>query len=223
MHELIPIDRELQERLDWFTRLRWLACIGIVAGGGIAPFIAPELSRGSIFLVALLVGLYNLAFTLIARRLGRMDGLSSLFCQSVHGQIFLDWLALAALVHYTGGIHSPVSLAFPFHLIIASILLPVRACYVHAAVASLLVGVLGYAEVHGYWPPPAVALVGVPSDEAAATLHRWVALSTVFFIAVYLTTSISSRLRQKEEELVASEHELGRAYREVQLLNQERL
>jgi len=64
-HVLLPLDKELQERLHWFTRLRWAAGIAILIGVGLGPpLLGIRLPFLPLSLVALAVLSYNLVLYL---------------------------------------------------------------------------------------------------------------------------------------------------------------
>ena len=210
---LLPLDRELRERLDWFIRLRWLAAAGILAGCGLGPrFLSISLPILPLALVALAVFLYNLVFHLSRSRIAsneiRLRG-------AIHLQIGLDWAALACTVYLTGGIGSPVSLSFVFHLIIGAILLTRRACYLLAASASLLLGSLALLTVFHPLPIPVGFFPGAAENPALA-LQIWAGLTVFFLVTTYLATSITARLREKEVALFQSEQALDLACREME-------
>lgn len=219
---LIPLERELRERLAWFIRLRWIAAAGIVVGAWVAPrFIVVDLAAGPMYVVGLMVAVYNWLFFSFSRRFETRPVPQTLYRRFVYTQVGLDWISLACLVHYSGGIQSPVALVFTFHLIISAILLSKRACYVQAGVASLLLGFLAATEAWGVWTPVRVdqfdpqLLLGAPME-----FYRWLTITGVFFVAAFLTTSITARLREKEHALFVSERALDRAYREMETLYQ---
>ncbi|MBI2505779.1 MAG: HAMP domain-containing histidine kinase [Candidatus Latescibacteria bacterium] len=196
----IPLERELQERLGWFIRLRWLAAGATLLGAGLATaLVIPWLVPAPLWGVGLAVAGYNTLFAVFHRRLPALSpGTGRRFA---YAQIGLDWVSLSCLVHFTGGIHSPVALAFAFHLIIGAILLSRWACFLQAGAAAMLVGP-----------------VSVPAE-----IYRWLALSSFFAVTAFLATSITARLRQKEEALFAAEQQLERAYAELKALDEERL
>jgi signal transduction histidine kinase len=209
---LLPLDRELQERTDWFIRVRWVAGSATLAGTGVlSAFSGFDLPVRSLWLVAGAVLSYNLALyvfrettTSAPARLRRL----------IHLQIALDWIALICTVYLTGGIGSPVSLTFVFHLIIAAILLSRSACYLLAAAASFLLGALAFLTGAGVVEP----FGRFPWSRAADAIYIWCGLTVFFFIITYLSTSITARLREKELELSGSERALDLAYRELGLL-----
>jgi signal transduction histidine kinase len=212
---LLPLDRELRERLDWFIRLRWLAAAGILAGCGLGPqFLSISLPILPLVLVALAVLLYNLAFHLSRSRIASNEGSLR---GAIHLQIGLDWAALACTVYLTGGIGSPVSLSFVFHLIIGAILLTRRACYLLAASASLLLGSLALLTVFHPLPIQGGFSAGAAENPAHA-LQIWAGLTVFFVVTTYLATSITARLREKEVALFQSERALDLACREMESL-----
>jgi signal transduction histidine kinase len=219
---LIPLERELQERLAWFIRLRWLAAAGILLGTwAMASLTLLNLSPWPLYGVGLAVSSYNAVFLLLYRRLRAGNAAPRTHRQSVYAQIALDWICLICLVHYSGGIQSPVVLAFIFHLIIGAILLPRWACYLQAALASLLMVVLLLVEHLGTWPPVVVADPRLtPLGGLLTDLWRWIVLTVLLGVTAFLTTSIIVPLRRKEQVLFRSERSLDQAYGEMETLYQ---
>ena len=212
---LLPLDRELWERLDWFIRLRWLAAAGILGGCILGPrFLSISLPILPLVLVACAVLLYNLIFYLSRSRIASKEGSLG---SAIHLQIGLDWAALVCTIYLTGGIGSPVSFSFVFHLIIGSILLTRRACYLLAASASLLLGFLALMTVFHPALIQGSFFVAV-TEHPALALQIWAGLTLFFLVTTYLATSITARLREKEAALFQSEKALGLACREMESL-----
>jgi signal transduction histidine kinase len=212
---LLPLDKERQERTDWFIRVRWWAGASILIGSGFLDlfFRIPQTAR-PLALVGVAVLLYNLILYLRRdRRVASLAGMQ----RSIHWQITLDWVALICTVYFTGGLGSPISLTFVFHLIIGAILLSRLACFLLAAGASFLLGALALLTGTGIVPQCGP----FPWSQTAtplATLGIWVGLTIFFLVAAYLSTSVTARLRKKEEALSFSERALGSAYRELESL-----
>ena len=204
----LPLERELQERVSWLIRLRWLAGLGLVAGSLVGlPLLDIPVPHTPLAIVGLAVLAYNLGLWLFGERVA--ETLRSRR-RAVHLQIGLDWLALAATVALTGGIRSPAVVGFVFHLIVGSILLSPRTCYLLAGAAVGLTGLLGAFTTPtptASLDPPPEAMTGM-----AGGLELWVALSGLFLVTTYLATSITSRLREKERALARSQQSLDRAY-----------
>jgi signal transduction histidine kinase len=212
---LLPLDRELQERTDWFIRVRWWAGFAIFSGGGIlAAFSDSGVPLFALWAVAASVLLYNLA---LYRQRQEKTSTPDRLRRTIHLQVALDWGALTCTVYLTGGLASPITLTFVFHLIIGAFLLSRKACYLLAASASLLLGALTFLSGLGILQPYAFPLWGL-SPDPSTIFQIWAGLTIFFFITTYLSTSITARLRQKEEALSLSERALDRAYREMESL-----
>ena len=194
----IPLERELDERLSFFIRLRWLAATGILVGGWIyTGWTGAAGSAWPLSLTGAGVLAYNAVFALQHRR---RRGQQPVDRSWVYAQMALDWVALTSLVYYTGGVKSPVALAFAFHIMIGAFLLPRAAAWVQAGIASALLGMLMAAE----------------GD--AASLMRWAMLSAFFTITAFLVRSIAGALRRKERALVESQAHLDLAFHEMEAL-----
>jgi signal transduction histidine kinase len=209
---LLPLDRELQEGADWFLRVRWWAGVTIFVGSGIlAIFSDSRIPLFSLWFVGAAVLLYNLALYLYR---GKVPPTPDRLRRTIHIQVVLDWGAVICIVYLTGGIASPITLTFVFHLIIAAILLSRIACYLLAAGASFLLGALALLSGLGILQPHPVPPWSLSSDPVTT----WGGLTLFFLITASLSTSITARLRQKEEALSLSERALDRAYREMESL-----
>jgi signal transduction histidine kinase len=210
---LIPLERELQERLSWLVRLRWLAGLGLVAGSLVGlPMLAFPTPYWPLAAVGVAVLGYNLVLSVLGGRVA--ESLYSLR-RTVHAQIALDWAALAVTVYLTGGISSPASVAFVFHLIIGAILLSRRTCYLLTTAAVLLMALLARLTL----PDVLATSLGTGAAAGRATaVEVWAALTCLFVVTTYLATSITARLREKEAALSSSERSLDRAYHGMEAL-----
>jgi len=125
--------KELIERVHWFIRVRWFAVGGAVAGAWALRLLEPKFPVLPVTLIALSILLYNLIFRAACRRLDASKGLEvKPFTAFAHIQISLDFLALYAMIYFTGGIYSPLLMFVIFHIIIAGLLLPPLACYLYS-------------------------------------------------------------------------------------------
>lgn len=221
---LTPIERELPERLAWFIRLRWMAAAGTFIGAWLGTtWVVPNLSPIPLYGVGVAVFCYNGLFVLFDRWFEKGVVSSETYQRSVYVQIGLDWASLFFLVHYTGGIQSPISIAFAFHLIIGAMLLSRRDCYVQTLVVALLLGGLTLAEGTGIWTPVDIGgTFGSLSGTPMPGFYHWLRLVGVFSVATFLTASITGQLREKEEELFRSERALDQAYTDLKALSEER-
>jgi len=219
-------EEELFERIGWFIRLRWLAALG-VAGVLVGAwyllgvrFSARELA---LVLVALLFS--NMVFALVANLMQKQRTVSTArIVLFANAQISLDLVALALLIHFGGGVENFFIMFFVFHMIIASELLSPFHAYLQATLAAFLVNGISWLEYLGVLPHHALrGLFPTPAAPEMSTLYQdWLyvfMVSTVttatLYIAVYMATSIASRLR-------AREHDLERAYRRLQAVDSEK-
>lgn len=217
----LPVEEELIERVSWFIQLRWIAALGVVATTWVAgPLLGLLTRQKELFLVGTLIAAYNGVFYLRLARLRRNPSAGvEQFSRFAGIQFFVDWLALILLVHYTGGIESPVIFYFIFHAIIASLLLRPRACYFHATVVVLLVGTLALLEFYGVIPH--LTILGFPGTHFNQPIFL---LGTLFFFAstiyvsIYLGTSITRRLWARTRQLARLKQNLESAYYKTQTL-----
>jgi len=141
------------------------------------------------------------------------------FDRFIQVQLSLDWLAMILLVHLTGGVTSPLLFFFVFHLIVASALLSRETCYLFATVAVFAVSILALLEYTNAVPHLAIVLT-------AEALHHnglyVVAVLSFFaislYMSVYLATSLSKYLRQRDEQMLLLQQSLSNAYQLIQTL-----
>jgi signal transduction histidine kinase len=206
----IPVETELIERIGWLIRLRWLAVLGtgvaLVLSWVLYPNTLPLLPLAA---TTLAIALYNTQFSLHARALALGHAGTERLQQATQSaslQIVLDLVALATLVHFSGGIESPMALFFVFHTIIASIFLPRRVSFLMAALAAFLFIAVASLEYAGV-----LAHIHVPIIQGVELYHQGPyvlivigMMSLSLCLVAYLTSSISVRLRERDYELVQS-------------------
>ena len=102
--EKSSLEKELIESLARFINLRWIIVIGIFVTSKFAKFgLGIDLPIIPIFIVTFCILIFNLACLYFQKHVKSYDSFAKL-------QISVDWIALVFLVHYTGGIESPVNL-----------------------------------------------------------------------------------------------------------------
>ena len=199
----------------WFTRLRWIAAIAIFAGIGLSvPIFGIRIPLKPLSLVAVAVLGYNLVFHLNRERIASAPAHAR---NLIYLQIGLDWAALTAIVHLTGGVVSPVSLIYAFHLIIGSILLSRRACYLMTCGASALLGCLAWMTSPEMLHVDGSIMRSLAGDPIIR-FHIWLGLTLFFFVTTYLATSITVQLREKEDALSRTGQALDRSCQEMESL-----
>ena len=183
---------ELAERIRWFIRLRWLAVAGIVlAAGGVAS-LKLAIAWPTLLGMAGLLGAANGLFMILARR-----GVPPV--SFTWWQVVMDLTVLTLSLHVSGGIENPFAFFYVFHVIIASILLPVRVSYLVAALAAVFFLAMAFAE-HFRWIGHAQLGLVAWQDPRMLAASSLVMVSTLF-IASYLASTIMEGLRRKDEEM----------------------
>jgi signal transduction histidine kinase len=216
------VDQELVSSVARFITIRWLAGLGLLAATWLATTVlALPLPGMPLYLIGVAILAYNAVFYAILHRLLRAEAPNIIwFHRLTKVQIGLDWLAMTAIIHFSGGAESPALFYFFFHIIIAAILLSPRATFSYAATATLLVGATVFLEYMG-WLPHVSPFVGAASQ----LHHRPLFVSGVMlffvsamFVSAYLASTINNRLRRREREVFELSENLQRAYTRLQTL-----
>jgi len=216
------VEAELVSSVAWLIRLRWLAGVGVLLGTwstralfGLGAATVPLYAIGAGIL------LYNLAFYLVEQRLTQTSAATDSFRRLSVWQAILDWLAMTLLIHFSGGIESPVIYFFFFHIIIVSIFFQPRTAFGFAILAAALLSAIALLEYYTILPhQPVVGFLEGPlyknSLYLAAVLFFF---TSTGLIGAYLASSIQKRLRQREEEVIRLSESLRRATVRLQTLN----
>jgi len=216
------VEAELVSSVAWLIRLRWLAGVGVLLATGLVEIVFRfDVQQGPLFAIGVGILVYNLIFYLREQRLRRTSAPAASFDRLAKWQVGLDWLAMTLLIHFSGGIESPVLWFFIFHIVIASIFFPSRTAFLFALLAVGLVICIALLEYFGvlmHWPIS--GLISVPLYQNGA----YVSTVLLFFtstslITAYLGSSIHERLRQREQEIIELTHDLRRATKRLQALN----
>ncbi len=198
------LEKEMEKRVRWFIRLRWLAVLGIFSLSWIpAKVFGISLPLLQISVIGLMVLVLNIFYFFLKGPVLTKEWFG-------HLQVGGDWLCLIAIVHYTGGIESPVLFYFIFHILISAVLLPRRACFIEATVALLMIAFLAVLEA--LWIIP-----HMPVEEFFPWYlyrYKWFVigqlffLATTFYAAAYLATTVTQALKKREGELLIAHEKL---------------
>jgi signal transduction histidine kinase len=217
----LPVEEELIERVSWLIRLRWFAASGVVVTTCVVgTLLHLPIRQTELFLIGGIIAAYNGAFHRRHKVLLRNPsaGLNQ-FSDFASLQFFVDWLGLIFLVHYSGGIESPVILYFIFHAIIASILIPPKTCYFHATVGVMLVGTLALLEFYEVIPHVKVPWFLAPHfQQPLYVMGTFSFFASAIYVSIYLATSITRRLWARTRELAKLKQRLESAYYRTQTL-----
>jgi len=139
-------------------------------------------------------------------------------------QITLDYLSLAALVHFCGGVESPLSVFFVFHVVIASILLSRRGTYLQTTVGFLLFAAVALGECFGLLDHHALGLFWLPHAyrTGSAVASGLAVFGATLYLASYLCSTIAVDLRERvranvrlSRQIAEDKKQLERAYETV--------
>lgn len=199
--------------LRWFIQMRWIAAgfalaliiIAVPLTGIVSAVHLPQLL---IWWAVLVVS--NFLF-LHALKLG-FD-----FDRQVIAQSVVDLTVLTGMLNASGGIENPLSIAYLFHVIIASILLPKRKAIGVALFGSAIFTFLALAEMFEILPHSTILLFPHSYSMAGGHMHinhaahdpvfvagRVLAFLGVMLLTAHFTTLVTERLRQSESDLEAS-------------------
>ncbi|MFH1853911.1 MAG: HAMP domain-containing sensor histidine kinase [Candidatus Omnitrophota bacterium] len=193
---------DLFERIHWLIRLRWIAVAGVfLSVFFVRSFLKIPVPALPLYSIAVILGIYNLTSLIYIN--GSKANFSAIANRVANTQISLDLFILTALIHFSGGIENPFIFYFIFHMIIASILLSQRASFLQATCAVTLFSMMVVLEYLGILSH--YCLVGFISSDLHNNAVHISGISFVFvstlYIAVYMATSISKRLREHEKSL----------------------
>jgi signal transduction histidine kinase len=217
--ELTLTERVLFERLGWFVEVRWaagLAALVFMALGWFVFDVRFEVLAAVVVVFAMF--LLNAFFSLGARGLYQGDRAPKQLVRALaHAQILCDLVTVALLVHCIGGVENHFVILFVFPTIVASEFFSKRTAFGYATLAAVLVNVIGWGEYAFpslHYPlqvmVSASPAIHEPLVAPGAAQHGVFVLQVCFVVtfAVYATafvaSSISTRLRSREEELEAA-------------------
>jgi signal transduction histidine kinase len=217
------VEQELVSSMARFITIRWLAGLGVLgATWFVSAVLRLPLPALPLYLIGLSILGYNAACYIVLKRLLAAEPLSILrFHRLTKVQIGLDWLAMTALLHFSGGVESPALFYFFFHIILSGIFLSPAATFFYAASATVLVGATVWLEYAGWLAhfSPFAAGSGPlfyqrPFFVAGVMLFFFSAM----FVSAYLASTINGRMRRREREIVELGENLQGAYDRLQTL-----
>ncbi|MCL5950873.1 MAG: ATP-binding protein [Chloroflexi bacterium] len=216
------VEQEMVSSTAWLISIRWWAGLGVLALTWLATMVlAINLPALPLYGIGLAILAYNAVFEVMRRRL-LAEGLPHAwaFGQMTRLQIALDYVAMAALIHFSGGLESPATIYFIFHIIIAGTLLSPRATYLYTTLAVGLVGTTAALEYFGLWPHvrvPELANSGLYQKPLYA-LGNLFFFATALYVTAYLVATLNVRLRKRAAEVIELSERLRRAYSRLQTL-----
>jgi signal transduction histidine kinase len=194
------------ERNWWLIKLRWIAVAGVILTVFLADkILGVSLSVLPLYSTAVVLGAYNLLLFICLNALKRKpaEHIPAISNRLTNTQISLDLSTLTILIHFSGGIENPFIFYFIFHMIIASTSLSLRASFLQATFAVFLfcsMVVLEYFGILHHYHLGGFVTHDLYNNYVYIAGVSFVFLSTLY-IAVYMATSIASKLRERERNL----------------------
>lgn len=205
--------RSLQRRNLWLVHMRYIAVamlLSLLAFGAVFERLYVDVVAVVGLAAAILV--YNLVLhrthRLVPVGYGPFTGLHFALVQ-----MCLDFVALLALIYFTGGVESPFLYFFIFHVIIGSLILPMRVVSILVSITLLITvsgalfefhGIIPHNTISGYLPDPHYL------DPTFIAVH-FTFLAVTLFISNYLANSISKELYLRERSLTVAFRKLEEA------------
>jgi signal transduction histidine kinase len=233
--ERTPEEETLVMRLRIFSRMRWIAILGVIVVTVVVRYgfdiFFPTLP---VYIVCVFMAIYNLIL------IRQVQGIAELPPERVipsvrkftYSHILLDMLALTILLHFTGGMENPFLFFFVFHIVLASIGLNYRVVYLLSTVAIVMVSLLFGLEYFNIIPHVNLQGFVLPSryHDPARVLGEIVALAIILYVVTYVATSVTGELRKRQRQVVALRErlleektgELERASGQIDALKEER-
>lgn len=216
--------RELRDGIWWLIRLRMVAIVGVIVTIFITEhFLKLDIYAPGLYGVTLFLFLYNLLFAFL---LYRSKGISSTRIIA-NSQIFLDFLSLTILLHFSGGIGNPFMFYYVFHTIVSAILLTRWEAAIQTLLAIGMFTALVLLELSGAIRHWHLAIIPRNFEEAPLfIIGGFFVLVSTLLLALYMTISISERSRRKNIEISSIREELTRRElprSEEEILREEKL
>jgi signal transduction histidine kinase len=202
-HGLRPTYEELSQNTRLLINLRWVAGASILVGTAFARWIVDvDLKVFPLLIIGLFVLGYNALLWMFIER--DRDGTLQRVQRVAWGQIILDWIAMIALLHFTGGITSPALIYFVIHAALSgTILLPWQT----RSLTLLAIGIVGgLAGLERSGALPHVIISDLGTNAALYKNTTYIAAVMFFFGSTVLTLSElvswnAQRLREREKHI----------------------
>ncbi len=220
---------------QWFIRLRWIFVLATLLLLQVERFHDGGVDRPALmWMAAVALGVVNLAWTGIGRRLSRgldadaerSDDALRRVVAFINAQMAVDIFVLTVLLRCSGGVENPMAIFYLFHTLIAALLLKPLNALLQGSWALAMFATLGLGECFG-WITPHYPFVAAQAASATHTDVLSVLVSVGVLAAgivgtLYFTLQISSRLDEQERELFETNVALRKSREDVIRLQEKR-
>ena len=201
-----PDTKDLYKKVFWLCKLRWIAVAGILLATVISKLLLSlQINFLIIFFIAGLLALSNVSYTLLMRfYLRRKDENNTIeIGRNINIQIFLDFIFLTLLLHFSGGIENPFIIFYIFHMIISSIMLSKKWTYIHTTIGVFMFASLAITEYLGILTHYSINkyIDSLIQNDPAYLFSALLIFTITSYLVVYITSSLSGQLRAVEQKL----------------------
>ena len=201
----------LRRKNIWLARLRWGSTIALTVFLTLIYLFKVDIyPYSSILSIVVVLAIANSLFFLYLRKspptyLQREENI-------VLAQIAGDYILLTALVHFTGGIDSPFSFFYVFHIIIASVIFEKKyPAFMIAMVSVILYSMLTLFE---YWRIIEHFGNGMKSFSIIDTTFALSVFYVTIFASTYIGVTLMMRHKKVKNLIFAQKEELEKSDKE---------
>lgn len=208
-----PRESATVERLRWVVGLRWTVAVALLLVGviGNALNIYSGQTIAAHIGLAALVLLYNLYYLYALRQPD--FGQTALTKLVRYAQVPVDLLVFTVLVHFLGGITSPVFVLYFLYVFVGLAILPPSGAYWVAGAAAFFYGALALLEL---WVKPPVSRFVDPQTVAALDaggyLGYFFTVSATLMITAYIANYFAGLLTRDESTIREQLGEMNTLY-----------
>ena len=218
----------ISKRNKWLVKMRFFAftfLVFLTIGLEIIKFIFPAFTIVTLplYLIALIILVYNLLFSKLAYKLeSRLveyprytDYLNHYNFHGLHFsllQIIMDFLCLLVVIHFTGGIETPLYIFFIFHVIIGSLILPGPVIFLIVTLTYIITVTGGILELNEIIPHHSLQIFSFTLYNNTEYLIIFFVLFGIgLFLSTYFSNSIAKDLYVRENRLTKAYFDLENA------------
>ena len=209
----------------WWVLLRWVL-LGVVI---LATFIGNRLINLEIpalkvlwlcAIIALPNALLHYYFFVIKKRDASKDSIP--VNRPTYFQFALDWIFIAFIFYYTGGIASPLLFYFLFHVILSGVLVEARTCWLYVSLIALTITTIAVLELTGHLPHMhgSSFISRDVQDNPFFVVMLLFFFNAVLYISITIAMLLFRRLGERILQFKILQQNLEQANQQLGLLNQ---
>jgi len=208
-----PEQRALILRLRVYVNLRWLAILAIF----VATLVASKIFHITfptlpVYIICVIIIIYNSILLWLTLGLDRQNPEFVIRKAELYGnvQVGLDLAILTLLLHFTGGVENPFIFLYIIHINAAAIFLSRQRVYELTTLAMVILAAMIFLEFFGIIPHVNLAGFVSPNryNELSFVIPILVALATLAYATIYVTTAINGELRRRQREVMVLKDQL---------------